>query len=307
MVHAKLEAIVSFSDENSSMPSFALHCIRFWSRVAPIFVLAGCWEKIEYSAPKVSPAQPGVLQEATDAAPINNSTTIARSASADKSVDRGATSAASPPPAAPANSPPTQPPAERYAVATPASATMEVAPAKPLPNTRREAWILGSRISLAALAHDRGMAPENVPKWLGEARSAADVLGTSVPDLPERTMVDNKVPVSQQVLDYLGVQYQRIVRELGQKHGLEHAALFEVALKSNILILLYSPGSSEAGSLSTAISRAAPQAQLPAELWKPLSDLLGKQSSLNDVRTAVRQMHKDVDQYLANAAEQSGR
>ena len=113
--------------------------------------------------------------------------------------------------------------------------------------------------------------------------------------------------MSQRVLDYLGIQYDRIARDLGQHHGPEHSALFEVALKSNYLLLLYSPGSSATDSISAAISRAAPQARLPAELWKPLVDRLGKQSSLNDVRAAVRKMHNDVEQYLVNAAEPSSR
>jgi hypothetical protein len=162
-------------------------------------------------------------------------------------------------------------------------------------------------LSLAALAHDRGVAANDVPAWFEEARSAAKLLGTTVPDLPNPAAADDKEPASPQVRSYLGVQYQRIVGDLSKRYGAEESALFEVALKSNFLLLLYSPGSSTTTSISDAISRAAPQARLPSQLWKPLVDLLGKQSSLADVQTAVRQMHNDVDRYLATAAERSGR
>src|SRR5262245_33692692 len=146
MAHAKFEATRSWNDDNSSMPSFILHCIRFWLGVAPIFLLAGCWEKIEYTASKASPAPPGVLQEATNAAPINSSAEVATPASTEAKVNRTpqpVPSAPTPVPAAPRSD-------DRYAIATPASATMEVAPSKPSPNTRRAAWTLGSRLSLAA-------------------------------------------------------------------------------------------------------------------------------------------------------------
>ena len=92
------------------------------------------------------------------------------------------------------------------------------------------------------------------------------------------------------MIDYLLAQGQRIGRELAKKYGPEQAALFEVALKSNLLVLLYSPGSDATNSISAAITRAAPQAKLPDELWSPLVDRMNKKASLDDVRTAVHKI-----------------
>jgi hypothetical protein len=200
-----------------------------------------------------------------------------------------------------------QQPATRHTDGAAVLAAVDVAPRAVAPNNRRAAWLLGSRLSLAALAHDRGMAADNVPGWFEEARSQAKLLGTSLPDLPEPAAAGDDSPASKQVIDYLLVQGQRISHDLSQRYGPEDAALLEVALKSNILLLLYSPGSSAGNSISAAISRAAPQARLPGELWKPLVDDIALQAPLSDVRAAVRQMHNDVDQYLAKAAEPSGR
>ena len=175
------------------------------------------------------------------------------------------------------------------------------------PKVRRAVWTLGSRLSLAALAHDRRMAANSIPTWLDEAHSACKVLGTTVPELPEPAAAGDTSLASRQVIDYLLAQGQRIGRELAKRYGPEQAALFEVALKSNILLLLYSPGSDATNSISAAISRAAPQAKLPDVLWSPLVDRMNKKASLEEVRTSVRQMHRDVDGYLANAAEPSAR
>lgn len=189
----------------------------------------------------------------------------------------------------------------RHADAVPVSATVDVAPPKLTPKVRHAIWTLGSRLSLAALAHDRQMAANSIPTWLDEARSACKVLGTTVPELPEPARsADNSQP-SPQVMDYLLSQGQRIGRELAKQYGPEQAALFEVALKSNLLLLLYSPGSDATNSITTAISRAAPQAKLPQELWLPLLERVGQKASLDDVRKSVQQMHRDVSGYLANS------
>jgi len=162
-------------------------------------------------------------------------------------------------------------------------------------------------LSLAALAHDRHMAANNIPTWLDEAQSACKLLGTTVPELPEPATAGDKSLVSRQAIDYLLAQGQRIGRELAKRYGPEQAALFEVALKSIILLLLYSPGSDATNSISAAISRAAPQAKLPDVLWTRLVDRMNKKASLDEVRTSVKQMHADVDAYLANAAELGAR
>ena len=195
----------------------------------------------------------------------------------------------------------------RHTDATPVSATADAAPVPIAIDSNRAAWLLGSRLSLAALANDRHVAANNVPIWFEDAKTAAKLLGTTVTDLPEPAAADDKSLASQQVINYLVVNGQRIGRELSKQHGPEQSALFEVALKSNILLLLYTPGASAGNSIAAAITRAAPQAKLPDELWKPLIEALGKQAPQTDVRAAVRKMHVDVDRYLAERAERSGR
>ncbi len=214
------------------------------------------------------------------------------------------------PPAAKADAPQKTvdvPAAAPHQDAKTASATAIAAPPANAMNSRRAAWLLGSRLSLAALANDRGVAAESVPIWFADAQAAAKYLGTTVADLPEPIATNDKTPASRRVIDYLLVNGQRIGRQLTKEHGSEEASLFEIALKSNVLLLLYTPGSSAGNSVATAIQQAAPRARLRAELWRPLVDALKKQVPESDVRAAVRKMHVDVDQYLAGGAEPSGR
>jgi hypothetical protein len=266
-------------------------------------LLAGCWEKIEYAGRTSSPTHPPDAQTARTELPADIPPDSSPTASTERGFDshasphRDSHSSAAVQPHAPA----------RHTDARTASATVEVAAEKPFANTKRAAWQLGSCLSRAALAHDRGFAADRVPAWFDQARAAATTLATSVADLPETLPPDDQHPLSPQVLDYLGRQYQRIVGDLTRQYGPQHAALFEIALKSNMLVLLYSPGSSTVNTVSAAISHAAPQAQLPDELWKPLVALLEKPSAIADVRAAIRKMHIDVDQYLATAAEPTGR
>jgi hypothetical protein len=329
--------------------------------IAPIFVLAGCWQKIEYTGkpaaaskapasstvasdnatetkpadvpvpttPKASPppadvasAPPAPEFQPPPATPIPTVAAATKPKSDDD--DRYATPAKTEDPAASprfaAND--TRPPAlpeqqspKRHTDATPVSATVDVAPPsnspsvlpKGSPKVRRAVWILGSRLSLAALAHDRHMAANSIPTWLDEAQSACKVLGTTVPQLPEPAAVGDTSLASRQVIDYLLAQGQRIGRELAKQYGAEQAALFEVAMKSNLLLLLYTPGSDSTASISSAILHAAPKAELPDILWYPLVERINRKESLDDVRTAVQKMHRDVDGYLAKAAEPGSR
>jgi hypothetical protein len=172
-----------------------------------------------------------------------------------------------------------------------------------LRSTRLDAWQLGSRLSLAALANDRGVAAENVASWMAYCKTLAAALGTAVGDLPQRGLAGRNQAASRQVLEYFLTEGRQIGGDLGKRHGPDHAALLEVAIKSNLLRVLYAPESPSAEAISAAIAQAAPRAQLPADLWQPLLDLLAAQADAAEVRTAVRSFHAAVERHLAEDAK----
>ncbi|MEX0613726.1 MAG: hypothetical protein WD738_04670 [Pirellulales bacterium] len=304
--------------------------------VVALCAASGCWEEIEYTGPDPStvahrqpppsaddepPAEANEptsstasrlaerqLPPSSDPEPALPNAQVAPSATGDTAEDAEDRATAegvivNKTPVADAESEPV-PPADLETTTT--SGIAELAPSAPALTTRRAAWQLGSKLSLAALAHDRGMVPDSVATWFNEARSAAEALGTSVDELPEAaaaTATEGE-GASRRVHDYLFQQGQRIWRDLTDRHGRDHAALFEMAVKSNVLLVLYSPESPAVQSISTAVAEAGPRAELPPELWRPLLDTLANKSTATEVRTAVRRLHADVDQYLSAAAEQ---
>jgi hypothetical protein len=169
--------------------------------------------------------------------------------------------------------------------------------------TRLAAWQLGSKLTLAALAHDRGLVPKDVAEWFEQARAAAEKLGATVAELPKPATTPGDAG-SREVHNYLFQQGQRIWRELTDRHGADHASLFEAAVKSNVLLVLYQPGSSAIEPLTSSIREAVPKAELPSELFQPLLDTLARQPPAAEVRLAVRKLHTDVEQYLTEQAEQ---
>ena len=222
------------------------------------------------------------------------------------------------PVAAPATTPD---PTDRYATATPASgsapstaaidvppaAAPPVAPAPKAIDSRQAAWLLGSQLSLAALAHDRGAAADKVPIWYANARAAAKSLGVSVGDLPEPAPAGDKSAASEKLVAYLITSYQTIGPQLLKQHGTEQIALFDVALQSNMLLLLYIPDGTEAKAIATPMAQTAPHMKLPAELWQPLLDLINKKAPKVEVQKAIQKMHADVERHLAERAEQGSR
>jgi hypothetical protein len=170
------------------------------------------------------------------------------------------------------------------------------------------AWQLGSKLSLAALAHDRGVAADSVDQWMADCKSLAVMLGTAVAELPEPAATETGQTTSREVLSYLLAQGQRVGRDLARLHGPRQAALFETALKSNLLRVLHAPGSTATEKLSAAIADASRRAELPAQLWQPLLDAVSARHDIAEVRKVVQRLHADVERHLgARAAETTER
>jgi hypothetical protein len=169
--------------------------------------------------------------------------------------------------------------------------------------TRRMAWLLGSKLSLAAFQNDRGAPAHEVTKWFDQSRSLAQQLGVSVGDFPARSDASGTGGTPSQALDYLFDEGRKIGRTLALRHGDVAAALFELAVKSNVLLALYQPGAPIAGALAEAIRQSSERARLPAELTQPLLDQLASGATAAEVQDAVFSLHVEIDRYLSAAAD----
>ena len=242
--------------------------------------MGGCWEEIHYTPPP---------EESKDQA-TGFAEEVANSLAGETASDFGELSRAAvgKPASKSATSPPTP---------SPTSPTnRETNPAR---STRRVAWSLGSNLSLAALANDRAASAEKVAAWYDTAQQQAKLFDTTLAGLPPRLAGVAIDPQAGRAMDYLFEQGQVIGRQLAAQYGDDHAALFELALKSNILLVQYQPGAPVVKALSAAVSQAGERAKLPPNLYQPLLTLLHEDSPAKTVRDAVFQLHGDVDHYLS--------
>jgi hypothetical protein len=157
---------------------------------------------------------------------------------------------------------------------------------------------------LAALGNDRGQATDRVPGWIHDAEASAKALGVTMVAVPERpATVDKSELASKTVLNYLFHELQPVARELAERHGADHAALFVLAVNSTSLIVIYQPGSPAAETIAGAIAAAGARAEIPSELWQPLSERIENKAPPAEVQKAVREMYMAIDQHLAKSAE----
>jgi len=282
-------------------------CIRSLRLVLPICLFTGCWQEIEYRGPDPATAKSTAPPSLPVAATAEPTEPIEPAPNTADVGDRYTASGDSEPvePAEVAVEPPSEPPSsERETEAVPISATVETEPPQPTINTRQAAWLLGSRLSLAALANDRGIAAEDVPKWFQQARSMADVLQVPLAELPAPPADSPSNGPSREVLAYLLAQGKTIGGQLTTNYGAEDAALFQMAWTSNLLLVMNQPASAPVEHVTKLVTAAAQRTQLPPNLWQTLLDTLANGSPSAAVRTAVRQMHADVESHLATPVEQ---
>ena len=168
----------------------------------------------------------------------------------------------------------------------------------PASGTRQVAWDLGTDLGLAAIGHASGAPKASVASVLAKAKKLAATIPVDVPELPVKT--GDKAKDSAASIQYLITEAgEPIGKALRARHDVAHVALFEMAAKSQLLLLLYAPGDSLGPSLVSVIKRNAPRADLPESLWMPVADKVQAGAPFAEVKAAVTRMHADVSKYLA--------
>jgi hypothetical protein len=180
-----------------------------------------------------------------------------------------------------------------------ALAAAAAAPAQtPEPSTRERVWELGGKLSLAALGAANGAPAASVDRVFQSAKQIGTSLGIDVPALPERSL--DKSKANADALHYLLREAGApIAEKLGSTYGADHSALFEVAIKSNLLLLLYNPGEQEGKTIAEVIRKRAPDAKLPEGLWHDVPAKIDAGAPFDDVKSAVAKMQSDVRKSLA--------
>jgi tetratricopeptide (TPR) repeat protein len=157
--------------------------------------------------------------------------------------------------------------------------------------SKRLAWELGSALSLAGVVHAESADTALIGRQFGRASAAATKLGIKLPALPPKK--GNRVEDSAAALAYLlGTTGNPIGAMLQRDVGPEHAAVFEIALKSNILLMLYGPGVSESKTIADVIRKRQFIARLPEVMTRQLLSLVDRGASYEEVKKELFSLHQ---------------
>ena len=167
------------------------------------------------------------------------------------------------------------------------------ADADPLANAA--AWRLGDQLSLAGLLHAQGGQKERVDQLIADMKPLTDAMGIEISPFPPRAA--NTATAYTDILEYLvkggGAN---IGAGLDIRFGPKAAVLFEVSMKSNLLILLYEPGQDR--GIGEMIEKRLSELKLPESLWIGLVRAIARKGSEAEVKDAVFKMHDDIADYL---------
>lgn len=170
---------------------------------------------------------------------------------------------------------------------------------EPSNTTRFLAWELGSRLSLAAIGYNEGASLETVKSMIKDVRPVAKFFGAEIPSLPTKTGQFSKD--SAEILNYiLNTVGDNIGSKIASLYPNDHLCLFEVALKSNILLLIYGPGDDISKAIANVIRERAPSAKIPLHIWRSVVNKIESQASYEEVKEAVVRMHEEVGHLFAS-------
>jgi hypothetical protein len=164
-------------------------------------------------------------------------------------------------------------------------------------STQQVAWDLGDTLSLAAVGHGEDIAPATVNSLFVKAKGNAKQLNMTLPDLPVKTgdKIKNKASALQYMLNIAG---KPIGETLKTQYNLEHALLFELSLKSNVLLMMYGPGESTTQAIANVIKTRSERLGLPPNMMANLLRLIEAGADYSEVKPALFQMHRDVANHL---------
>ena len=152
---------------------------------------------------------------------------------------------------------------------------------------------------MAAALQAKGRDEESFGERLSQARHDARLLGVDLPELPSYEVGEDRL--SGNLTFLLEQAGPHLASELRERHGAESAALVELATKTNVLLLSYSPKSTGLEPVIAAIRQAAENSGLPENIWRGLLDLLTNQADFKQVKTAVFRLHREAVASLSDA------
>ena len=162
------------------------------------------------------------------------------------------------------------------------------------------AWRLGDQLSLAGLLHAQGNQPDKVEQLLTSLKPLAGAMEIEIKPFPPRAATEPETYAD--IIHYLiKGDGATTGQQIAAKFGVAAGILYEVSIKSNLLLLLYEPGDDQ--GIAEVIQSRMSEVGLPEDLWMGVVNAINNKSPKGDVKDAIFKMHDDVAAYLGQRAE----
>lgn len=162
--------------------------------------------------------------------------------------------------------------------------------------TALAAWQMSSRWSLAAAIYAKGQPEERYREMLAEASAAAEVLNVTLPSFPASDDSSREATMIAYLLDPASLE---LSTKLSTEYSRRYSSFAELAAKTHVLLLVYTPKSERLDPLVDSIREAAESSGLPRDLWGELVAMLETRAPFVDVKQQVLDLHVAVHDYLA--------
>ncbi len=153
-------------------------------------------------------------------------------------------------------------------------------------NTRHVVWLLASKLSFALLAGDDLSTAAQAKQ---DAEELAKVLQLTMPNLPEAPSAGEVLAIG-----------RTIGEQISSRFGPDHAALAEIAVKTNILLAVYDDRPEMVHPIAGATSAAAVRAGVADPVWRAWqTDILGA-DGLDQARAAIFRFQQSIERNLSS-------
>jgi hypothetical protein len=162
--------------------------------------------------------------------------------------------------------------------------------------TALAAWRMSSRWSLAAAIYAKGQPAESYRDLLDQANYAASLIDMQLPQFPTTAPEELQKFIASYLLHDGSEQF---ADELRGEYPVEYVSLAEFAIRSNALLLVYTPKSQQLAPVVESIRTSATNSGLPAAHWEKLIGMLDRREPFADVKAEVLAMHASIGDYLS--------
>ena len=162
------------------------------------------------------------------------------------------------------------------------------------------AWRLGDQLSLAGLLYAQGNQPDKVEQLLISLKPLAGAMEIEIRPFPPRAATETETYAD--IIRYLIKDDGATTgQQIAEKFGVAAGTLYEVSIKSNLLLLLYEPGDDQ--GIGGVIQSRMSEVGLPETLWMGVVTAINNKAPQGDVKDAIFKMHDDVAAYLGEQAQ----